>query len=59
MENRFSILRLQIDMEGWRAGKEKEKKEKEEREKRERIDDSLTEENPEVVEMELKTSLLV
>jgi hypothetical protein len=33
-------------MEGWRAGKQREKKEKEEWEKREVIDDRLTEENP-------------
>ena len=31
--NRCRVPRLQIDMEGWRAGKEREKKDKEEREK--------------------------
>jgi hypothetical protein len=36
--NHCRVPRLQIDMEGWRAGKERERKKKEEREKKEKSD---------------------
>ena len=44
--NRCRVPRLEIDMDGWRTGKEREEKEKEEKEKKEKTDARPTEENP-------------